>query len=119
VLRLARLVGLGRAKELTLLNPNVTPAEARAMGLVNWVCAPGEVDATLARIVDKVRAAAPTATAHAKRLLHESFHTDPRRMIEEIVRVQNACMATWETAEANRAWQDKREARYYPPPPGR
>jgi enoyl-CoA hydratase/carnithine racemase len=116
VLRLARVVGLGRAKELTLLNDNVTPQDARAMGLVNWVCAPNEVDATIARIVAKVRAAAPTATAHAKRLLHESFHTDPRAMIEEIVRVQNACMATWETEEANRAWQEKREARFYPPP---
>jgi enoyl-CoA hydratase len=116
VLRLARVVGLGRAKELTLLNDNVTPQDARAMGLVNWVCAPNEVDATLARIVAKVRAAAPTATAHAKRLLHESFHTDPRAMIEEIVRVQNACMATWETEEANRAWREKREARFYPPP---
>ena len=116
VLRLARVVGLGRAKELTLLNDSVTPADARAMGLVNWVCAPDEVDATIARIVAKVHAAAPTATAHAKRLLHESFHNDPRAMIEEVVRVQNECMATWETAEANRAWQEKREARFYPPP---
>ncbi len=38
VLRLARVVGLGRAKELALLNDTVTPAEARSMGLVNWVC---------------------------------------------------------------------------------
>ena len=38
-------------------------------------------------------------------------------MIEEVVRTQQACMQTWETAEANRAWQEKREARYYPPPP--
>src|SRR5439155_22757278 len=80
VLRLARVVGLGRAKELTLLNDSVTPQDARAMGLVNWVCAPNEVDAAIARIVAKVRAAAPTATAHAKRLLHESFHPDPRAM---------------------------------------
>jgi enoyl-CoA hydratase/carnithine racemase len=115
VLRLARVVGLGRAKELTLLNDNVSPQDARAMGLVNWVCASHDVDATITGIVAKVRAAAPTATAHAKRLLHESFHTDPRAMIEEVVRVQNACMATWETEEANRAWQEKREARFYPP----
>src|SRR5215510_10408982 len=33
ILRLARIVGLGRAKELTLLNDHITPAEALAMGL--------------------------------------------------------------------------------------
>ena len=114
VLRLARVIGLGRAKELALLNDDVSPEDARAMGLVNWVCGPGEVDATVDRVIAKVRSAAPTATAHTKRLLHESFHRDPRAMIEAVVGSQNACMATWETAEANRAWREKREADYHP-----
>ena len=113
VLRLARVIGLGRAKELALLNDDVSPADARAMGLVNWVCGPGEVDATVERVIAKVRSAAPTATAHTKRLLHESFHRDPRAMIEAVIGSQNACMATWETAEANRAWREKREAEYH------
>jgi enoyl-CoA hydratase/carnithine racemase len=116
VLRLARLVGLGRAKELALLNDDVAPQEARAMGLVNWVCRTDEVDATVERLIGKVRSAAPTATAHTKRLLHESFHRDPRAMIEELVATQDACTATWETAEANRAWQEGREADYGAPP---
>ena len=73
-----------------------------------------EVDATVERVIGKVRSAAPTATAHTKRLLHESFHRDPRAMIEAVVGSQNACMATWETAEANRAWREKREAEYHP-----
>src|SRR5262245_21355803 len=55
VLRLARIVGLGRAKELALLNDEVTAVEARAMGLVNWVCPPAEVDATLERLAAKAR----------------------------------------------------------------
>lgn len=113
VLRLARVIGLGRAKELALLNDDVSPEDARAMGLVNWVCGPGEVDATVERVIGKVRSAAPTATAHTKRLLHESFHRDPRAMIEAVVGSQNACMATWETAEANRAWREKRPADYH------
>jgi enoyl-CoA hydratase/carnithine racemase len=113
VLRLARVIGLGRAKELALLNDDVSPDDARAMGLVNWVCGPGEVDATVERVIAKVRSAAPTATAYTKRLLHESFHRDPRAMIEAVVGSQNACMATWETAEANRAWREKRQADYH------
>jgi hypothetical protein len=30
------------------------------------------------------------------------------------VRTQNECMASRETAEANRAWRDKREPDYHP-----
>ena len=116
VLRLARIVGLGRAKELTLLNDHIGAAEALAMGLVNWVVAPAELEERLQGVVDKACAASRTATGHAKRLLHASFHADPRTLVEEVVRAQNDCMASWEIAEANQAWADKREARFYPPP---
>jgi enoyl-CoA hydratase/carnithine racemase len=117
ILRLARLVGLGRAKELTLLNDHVTPAAALAMGLVNWVVEPGEVDKALAGIVEKTFHSSRTATGHAKRLLHASFHRDPREMIEEVMRAQRECMASWEMGVANRAWGERQEARFYPPPP--
>lgn len=116
VLRLARIVGLGRAKELALLNDEISAAEARTMGLVNWVCPPADLDRTVSAVVAKAHAASPTATAHTKRLLHESLHEDPRSLIEDVVRSQNECMASWEMTEANRAWQDKREAHFYPPP---
>jgi enoyl-CoA hydratase/carnithine racemase len=116
ILRLARIVGL--AKELTLLNDHVTPAVALAMGLVNWVVEPAAVDAALAAIVEKAFHSSRTATGHAKRLLHASFHRDPRELIEDVVRAQNECMASWEMAEANRAWDERRDARFYPPPSG-
>ena len=114
VLRLARLVGLGRAKELALLNDEISPAEARAIGLINWVCAPAQVDAALAGIVERLHHQAPTANAHIKRLLHESFHQDPRAMIEDVMAAQRDCMTSWETTEANQAWREKREATFHP-----
>ncbi|PYN74489.1 MAG: hypothetical protein DMD96_30255 [Candidatus Rokuibacteriota bacterium] len=116
VLRLARVVGVGRAKELALLNDHVSPAEARAIGLVNWVCAPAELDQTLAAVIAKARGAAPIAIAHTKRLLHESFHHDPRALFEEVLNAQTECVTSWEMDEANRAWHEQREARFYPPP---
>jgi enoyl-CoA hydratase/carnithine racemase len=119
ILRLARIVGQGRAKELTLLNDHIGAAEALAMGLVNWVVPASDVEARLAAIVGKAFGASRTATGHAKRLLHASFHTDPRAMIEEVMRAQDACMASSEISEANRAWDEQREATFYPPPPGR
>lgn len=118
ILRLARLVGLGRAKELTLLNDHITPPAALAMGLVNWVVPAADLDRALAAIVGKALNASRTATGHAKRLLHASFHTDPRAMIEEVMRAQEACMTSWEIEEANRAWDEKREPHFFPPPEG-
>jgi enoyl-CoA hydratase/carnithine racemase len=116
VLRLARIVGLGRAKELALFNDEVSPSEARAMGLVNWLCPPAEVDTTVARLLDTLRHQAPTANAHIKRLLNESFHRDPRASIEDVMAAQRDCMVSWETEEANRAWREKREAVFQPRP---
>ena len=116
ILRLARIIGLGRAKELTLLNDHVTPEAALAVGLVNWVVDPAGVDAALAGIVEKVFHSSRTATGHAKRLLHASFHRDPRAMVEEMMRAQQECMTSWEMEEANRAWDERREPRFYPPP---
>jgi enoyl-CoA hydratase/carnithine racemase len=115
VLRLARTVGLGRAKELALLNDHLTPEQGLAMGLVNWVVAPDAFDAELRGLIDRCVAAAPTATRHTKRLLLASFHHDPRALIEEVVAAQMECMRSPEMAEANRAWDERREARFFPP----
>jgi len=116
VLRLARLIGLARAKELSLLNDEISAEAARAIGLVTRVCAPAEVDTALAALVDRLRHQAPTANGHIKRLLQASFHEDPRGLIEEVLRAQDDCMRSWETDEANRAWKGKREAVFFPKP---
>lgn len=119
VLRLARIVGLGRATALALLNDEVAPAEALAIGLVTRVCAAGELEGTLAAVLERCRAAAPTATRHTKQLLHASFHRDPRELIEELLRRQAECMTSWEMEEANAAWREKRPAQFVPRSEGR
>ena len=78
------------------------------------VGAPAGVEQALAGVIAKARGASPTATAHTKRLLHESFHRDPRAMREDVLSAQRACLASWEAAEANRAWAEGREAVYHP-----
>ena len=35
-------------------------------------------------------------------------------MIEEVVRAQNECMASWELEQANRAWDERRAAALLP-----
>lgn len=81
ILRIARIIGMGRAKQLALLNQRVTPDEALAWGLVNWICPRSDLERRLAEIVDESLQASRTAVAESKRLLQESFHRDPREMI--------------------------------------
>src|SRR5215471_8727188 len=114
VLRLARVIGLGRAKQLALLNERVTPTEAAAMGLINYVCPTSRSEALLGEIIERVRGTSPTATAETKRLLNGSFQNDPRLLGDEVIRAQNVCLESWEIAEANQAWNEKREPRFYP-----
>jgi enoyl-CoA hydratase/carnithine racemase len=113
VLRLARVVGLGRAKQLALLNDRVTAAQAHAMGLVNYVGPQSEIEAMLGEVIEKTRGCSPTATAETKRLLNLSFENDPRLLGDEVIRSQNVCLRSWEIAEANRAWSNRRKPRFY------
>ena len=67
--RLARIAGVAAAKELILTGRRVSAARAEALGLVSQVVAPealGEAATALAR---EIAAAAPLATAAAKRAI--------------------------------------------------
>lgn len=116
ILRLARLVGLGRAKQLVLLNERLSPDAALAWGLVTWAVPPSQVEAKLAEVVEQAFHASRTATALSKRLLQASFHRDPRSMLDELAEAMAACHASWELRAANEAWARKQDVRFYPPP---
>jgi enoyl-CoA hydratase/carnithine racemase len=116
ILRLARLIGLGRAKHLALLNDRVTPAQALEWGLVNWVVAADHLQDKLHAIVEQAFHASRTATAESKHLLLESFHRDPRSMVDELVAAEMKCYASWELALANAAWSRREDVRYFPRP---
>jgi len=116
ILRIARLIGMGRAKELALLNGRIAPAAARDWGLVNWVVPAEQLDATLQDIVEQTAHASRTAIGLSKRLLLESFHRDPRTMVDALVEAEHACFASWELKHANAAWSRDKSAdvRYFP-----
>jgi enoyl-CoA hydratase/carnithine racemase len=116
ILRLARIIGLGRAKHLALLNDRITPAQALDWGLLTWVAASDEIDAVLRRILDSAFHASRTAVAESKHLLLESFHRDPRSMVDELVAAEMRCHASWELQLANDAWSRKEEVRFFPRP---
>jgi enoyl-CoA hydratase/carnithine racemase len=114
ILRIARIIGMGRAKYLSLLNERVTPDEALQWGLVNWVVPRDQLENALNDILEKSFHASRTAVSESKRLLLESFHRDPRTMIDDLVAAEMTCHQSRELRLANEAWQRREEVRFFP-----
>jgi 2-oxoglutaroyl-CoA hydrolase len=71
--RLARLVGLGRAKDIVMRGRRVGAQEALALGLVTEVVAASELDAAVARLVAELSRHSALALAMAKRVLNQAY----------------------------------------------
>jgi 2-oxoglutaroyl-CoA hydrolase len=68
--RLARMIGLGRAKDLVMRGRRVGAEEALALGLVGRVVPAAELDGAVAELVEELSRLSPLALATAKRVLN-------------------------------------------------
>jgi 2-oxoglutaroyl-CoA hydrolase len=71
--RLARMVGLGRAKDMIMRGRRVHADEALALGLVGEVVEVDALDAAVTALVDELRRHSPLALAMAKRVLNAAY----------------------------------------------
>jgi enoyl-CoA hydratase/carnithine racemase len=71
--RLARIIGLGRAKELIFTARRVAAVEAQAMGLANRVSAPGQSLHAALTLAAEIAANSPVAVAAAKTAIDEGW----------------------------------------------
>jgi enoyl-CoA hydratase/carnithine racemase len=71
--RLARLVGLGRARDLILTARRVPADEALHLGLANRISAPGESVSAAVALAGQIADNAPVAVAAAKAALEEAW----------------------------------------------
>ena len=71
--RLARIIGLGRAKDLVMRGRRIRAQEAHAIGLVTEVVGSYDLDAGVERLVDELRPLSPLALAMAKRVLNHAY----------------------------------------------
>jgi len=67
--RLARLVGVARAKEAIFTGRRFDAATARAWGIVSEVVPAGALEEAAARLAEEIAGAAPLAVAAAKRAI--------------------------------------------------
>jgi 2-oxoglutaroyl-CoA hydrolase len=71
--RLARLVGLGRAKDVIMRRRRISAEEALAWGLVSEVVPAAELDAAVGRVIDDLAPLSPLALRTAKRVLNHVY----------------------------------------------
>ena len=71
--RLARLIGLGRAKDMIMRGRRIGAAEALRLGLVTEVVPEAELDAAVARLVEELGALSPLALRTAKQVLNAAY----------------------------------------------
>jgi 2-oxoglutaroyl-CoA hydrolase len=71
--RLARLVGLGRAKDIVMRGRRVDAGEALALGLVIEVVPAAQLDEAVDRLVEELSRHSPLALAMAKRVLNQAY----------------------------------------------
>jgi enoyl-CoA hydratase len=71
--RLSRLIGIGRAKELSLTGNFLLADQAEAWGLVNRVVAPEELLPTCNALAQNMRSCVPDIMRSYKRLIDEGY----------------------------------------------
>ncbi len=109
---LPRLVGLHKAKELAYFAEVLSAEEAAAHGLVNRVVPDAELDAFVDDWAGRLAAGPPMAMSMTKRLLNSGSLVSMAQAIEDESRCQTVNFATADTAEAMRAFAEKREPRF-------
>jgi 2-(1,2-epoxy-1,2-dihydrophenyl)acetyl-CoA isomerase len=109
---LPRLIGLHRAKALAFFGDVISAKEAAELGLVNRVVPAAELDRVVAEWADRLAAGPPLALAMTKRLLTSALSLSMDEALEAEGLAQTVNARTEDTAEAIRAFLDKREPRF-------
>jgi enoyl-CoA hydratase len=111
-LRLARIVGAGRAREMVLTGRMVSAEEALRIGLVHAVVPQERLMAEAEAIASTVAANAPVALAYAKRFMNQAASLDAATATELEADLFALSFATEDQREGMAAFLEKRAPRY-------
>jgi 2-oxoglutaroyl-CoA hydrolase len=110
--RLARLIGLGRAKDAIMRGRRIPAAEALALGLVTEVVSAAELDAAVGRLVDELTALSPLALAMVKRVLNHAYDGPLSLGLEVEGLAYGLLRSTEDFREGVEAFTEKRAPRF-------
>ena len=111
-IRLARLVGLGRAIEMTLTGDMVDAERAYAIGLVSSVVAPEALMAEAKTLIRKVTKNGPVAVRKIKETIIRSSSVSLDEGFAIMDESADVVMATEDAREGPLAFLEKRQPRY-------
>ena len=108
--RLARLVGMGRAKEMIFTCDNVDAAEAYRIGLVNKVVAKEELMPTAKTMAAKIISKGSYAISVAKAAINNGYDMDIKNAVEMEANLFGVVNDTNDKKEGMGAFLEKRSA---------
>jgi 2-(1,2-epoxy-1,2-dihydrophenyl)acetyl-CoA isomerase len=106
---LPRVVGLGRAMEMSMLGDAVDAEEAHRIGLVNKVVADDSLWQEARNLADRLAAMPTGALGRIKHALYASFERDMETALEAEAEGQTFCGYTQDHKEGVTAFFEKRE----------
>jgi enoyl-CoA hydratase/carnithine racemase len=92
--RLAKYIGLGRAKNLILTARRLKAMEALNWGLIDQVCETVEFEETLSKTIENLLPFHPTALEMARRLLNECYDTSYENFIGHFLAAQHRAITS-------------------------
>ncbi|MCM1042405.1 MAG: short-chain-enoyl-CoA hydratase [Bacteroides sp.] len=106
--RLARIVGIGRAKEMIYTGDPITAEEAYRIGLFNKVTEPDQLLDTALQMAGKIAAKAPLAVQYAKEAVNQGTETDIDTGIALEANLFGMCFSTQDQKEGMKAFLERR-----------
>jgi methylglutaconyl-CoA hydratase len=88
--------------------------EALRIGLVHELCGPADADAALARMIDELLRAGPTAAATAKRTLRRLGNAPTKELVAELQAEFQAVFNSAEAQEGRASFREKRKPGWSP-----
>ena len=108
--RLARLVGMGRAKEMIFTCDNINAEEAYRIGLVNHVVAQEELMNTAKEMAKKIVSKGSYAVSIAKAAINNGYDMDIRNAVEMEANLFGVVNDTADKKEGMNAFIERRPA---------
>ena len=107
--RLARIIGVGKAKEMIYTGANVKAEEAKTIGLVNSVYPIEELLEAAKKIAGKISRNAPIAVRASKKAINEGLQVDMDSAIVIEEKLFGDCFETSDQVEGMTAFLEKRK----------
>lgn len=107
--RLARVVGIGKAKEMIYTASNIKAEEAYRIGLVNKVCPAAELLNEAKKIAKKIVRNAPIAVRASKKAINDGISLDMDNAIVVEEKLFGSCFETEDQKNGMNAFLEKRK----------